>query len=62
MTHPCTDPLLACQAGGLTGTLGFTLPGIAAGTTVCSPRRCTGDGDCKGGHCTPLGGASFCQR
>lgn len=63
-THPCSDPLLACQAASSSGALGFTLPGagVPAGTTICSPRRCSGAADCPGGKCTPLGTASFCTR
>lgn len=60
--HPCRDPLLSCQPGGLPGALGFRLPGEPDATTVCAPRRCAGDGDCKLGRCTALGGASFCVR
>ncbi|MCS6915363.1 MAG: hypothetical protein RMK29_04000 [Myxococcales bacterium] len=60
--RPCLDPLLQCQPEGGAGALGFRLPGEPAGTQVCAPRRCTGPADCKGGRCTPLGGASFCLR
>jgi PKD repeat protein len=61
-THPCTDPLLACQEPDPSGTLGFTvLPGDPAHTQYCSPRRCTTPVDCDpAGTCSPLGGASFC--
>lgn len=60
--HPCTDPLLDCQAGGGLGTLGFQLPGEPAGTQVCAPKRCAQPADCPGGVCKALGAASFCQR
>jgi PKD repeat protein len=61
-THPCSDPLLACQAAGGSGGLGFALPGAAAGVTVCAPKRCSTPTDCPGGACTVLGTASFCTR
>lgn len=61
-THPCSDPLLSCQAATSSGGLGFTLPGSPAGVTVCAPKRCSTATDCPGGTCTPLGTASFCTR
>ncbi len=60
--HPCSDPLLACQAANATGSLGFSLPGAAMGTTVCTPKRCSGPADCPGGSCVARGAASFCSR
>lgn len=60
--HPCSDPLLACQAADASGGLGFTLPGAMSGTTVCTPKRCTGPSDCPGGSCVARGTASFCSR
>jgi hypothetical protein len=61
-THPCTDPLLACQTAGGTGGLGFPAPASdPAGTTYCSPRRCTMPSDCApSGTCQVHGAASFC--
>lgn len=60
--HPCSDPLLACQLADSSGGLGFTLPGAAGGTTVCTPKRCSGAADCPGGSCVARGVASFCSR
>jgi hypothetical protein len=60
--RPCADPLTACQAADASGGLGFTLPGAAVGTTVCTPKRCTGAADCPGGSCVARGTASFCTR
>ncbi|HZS39939.1 MAG TPA: hypothetical protein VFF06_24065 [Polyangia bacterium] len=63
-THPCADPLLACELAGLSGALGFTVaPADPAGTTYCAPKRCTQPSDCApAGTCTAMGGASFCVR
>ncbi len=61
-THPCSDPLLSCQTENPLGGLGFTLPGSAAGVSVCAPKRCSAPADCPGGSCTALGTASFCTR
>jgi hypothetical protein len=63
-THGCADPLLACQAAGLPGSLGFTVgSGEAANTTYCAPRRCDADPTvcAPSGRCAPSGGgASYC--
>lgn len=63
-SHPCADPLLACQPVGGAGGLGFTVaPADPVGTTYCSPKRCAGPADCApAGSCTALGGGSFCTR
>jgi PKD repeat protein len=62
--HPCSDPLLACQLPGGAGALGFTVSaGDPAGTTYCSPKRCTQPSDCApSGSCTVLSGGTFCTR
>jgi hypothetical protein len=62
---PCTDPLLACQAAGQPGSLGFTVAaGEPAGATYCAPRRCDLDATvcAPAGHCVPMNGASYCVR
>jgi hypothetical protein len=63
--HPCNDPLLACEAPGQPGSLGFTVgAGEPAGATYCAPRRCDADPSvCSpSGHCVPMGGGSYCVR
>src|SRR5262249_37565832 len=54
----CTrDPLLACQAPGGGGALGFSVADGARGATYCAPRPCSKDidcapaGVCSAGHC-----------
>ncbi|MES1208905.1 MAG: hypothetical protein ABUS79_23445, partial [Pseudomonadota bacterium] len=58
VTVPCNDdPLMACEAPGASGALGFTLPGTTASATYCAPRRCNSatecapSGTCVAGHC-----------
>jgi hypothetical protein len=48
---PCReDPLLACEAPGRAGPLGFTVAGAPAGGTYCAPKACESDN-----QCTPAG-------
>jgi hypothetical protein len=64
-SHPCNDPLLACELAGQPGSLGFTVPGTEpAGATYCAPRRCDGTPSicAPSGSCVPMGGASYCVR
>lgn len=59
-----TDPLLACELPGGSGSYGFTILGAPppGGTTFCAAKRCTGDSQCgllgtcdsgSGGFCLP---------
>ncbi|HXT51765.1 MAG TPA: hypothetical protein VN811_12025, partial [Thermoanaerobaculia bacterium] len=60
--HPCGDPLLACEAAGAPGSLGFTVAASEPpGLTYCAPRRCDSDaGVCApSGRCLPMNGASY---
>ncbi len=64
-THPCSDPLLSCEAAGQPGNLGFTVgSGEAASTTYCAPRRCDSDPTvcAPSGRCIAMSGASYCVR
>jgi PKD repeat protein len=64
-SHPCADPLLACEAAGQPGRFGFTVSSSdPAGTTYCAPRRCDVDPTvCSpAGRCVAMGGASYCIR
>jgi PKD repeat protein len=58
------DPLLACEAAGAPGPLGFTVAPLtatdaAAATTYCAPKRCATAADCGLAGTCPAG---HCQR
>jgi PKD repeat protein len=57
------DPLLACEAAGAAGALGFQASPPTTGATYCAPRSCTTTTDCgPAGVCTPLGAGGHCAR
>jgi hypothetical protein len=60
-TSDCDDPRMACLGAGA-GGLGFALPaGVAPTTTLCAPKRCSGNAECgAAGTCQTVDGADFC--
>lgn len=52
------DPLLACEAPGITADKGFTVDETPSSAGYCAPKRCTSpdqcgtDGACVGNYCT----------
>ncbi len=60
------DPLLACEAPGATGPLGFVATGNppvsgGAAPTYCAPKRCATSSDCGPAGTCPVGGG-HCKR
>lgn len=63
VTPTCDDdPLLACEAPGAPGPLGFSVSaGSPATNTYCAPKRCTRNAECAPTGTCPAGGG-HCQR
>jgi PKD repeat protein len=58
------DPLLACEAPGSKGPLGFAVANdpVAQAATYCAPKRCTTGADCGPAGSCPSGGGNCARK